>query len=86
MGEQCIRDDGRCLRCSHGCYEVVPCKRCGEDFQNADMNDGLCPDCAEVVADRREADQQAADDRAAEEAEERRREDAMDEQNVKGAV
>ncbi len=86
MGAHCMRDDGRCRRCSHGCHEVEPCNRCGEDFLQADMNDGLCPDCADVVAERREADRQDADDRAAEEAEDQRREDAMDEQNRKGAA
>ncbi len=79
MSDPCMRDDGRCCRCSHGCYEVVPCNRRGEEFRRSDMdNDGYCPDCAEVVAERR-----AADDRAAEEAEDRRREDAMDEKDRK---
>ncbi len=79
MGKQCMRDDGRCCRCSLGCHVIVPCNRCGEEFLQADMdNDGYCPDCAEVVAERR-----AADDRAAEEAEERRRENLADEQNRK---
>jgi len=79
MGEHCMRDDGRCRKCSLGCYEVVPCNRCGEEFRRPDLaDDGYCPDCAEVVAERR-----AVDDRAAEEAEERRRENLADEQNRK---
>jgi hypothetical protein len=73
MSDPCMRDDGICRRCSHGCYEVDTCNRCGEEFGRPDLDgDGLCPDCA--------------DDRAAEEAEDQRREDAMDEQNGKGAV
>ncbi len=86
MSDPCMRDDGRCRRCSHGCYEVEPCGRCGEEFRLSDMDDGLCHDCAEVVAERREAEIRDAGDRAAEEAEDRRREYAIDEQNGKGAV
>ena len=79
MSDPCMRDDGICRRCSHGCYVIEPCNRCGEEFRRSDMdNDGYCPDCAEVVAERR-----AADDRAAEEAEERRLENLADEQNRK---
>jgi DNA-directed RNA polymerase subunit RPC12/RpoP len=56
--ETCTRDDGRCRRCSHGCYEVVPCNRCGEEFRRSDMDDGgYCPDCADVVAQRRAAEE-----------------------------
>jgi hypothetical protein len=83
MSDPCMRDDGRCRRCSHGCYVIVPCNRCGDDFRLSDMDDGLCPDCAEVVAERRAADRQDADDRAAEEAEDRRLEALEDERNRK---
>jgi hypothetical protein len=83
MSDPCMRDDGRCCHCSHGCYEVEPCPRCGDDFRLSDMIDGLCPDCAEVVAERREAEIRDAGDRAAEEAEERRLENLADEQNRK---
>ena len=84
MGDQCIRDDGRCRRCSHGCWEAGPCNRCGEAFLQSDMDDGLCPDCAEIVADRQAADRQAADDRAAEEAEEMRLENLEDQNRKDG--
>ena len=85
MSDPCMRDDGRCRRCSHGCYEIEPCNRCGDEFRRPDLdNDGYCPDCAEVVAERREADRQAADDRAADEAEEMRLENLADKNRIEG--
>ena len=85
MSDPCMRDDGRCRKCSHGCWEAEPCVRCGEAFLQKDMDsDGFCPDCAEIIAERREADRQAADDRAAEEAELRRLENLADQNREDG--
>jgi hypothetical protein len=46
----CGADD--CPSCNPGCKDWRECRRCGNEFRRDELTDGLCDECAEVVATR----------------------------------